>query len=225
VSVSKGNGVGGEGRKVSEIEQRERESEKKGFFGKSGGKGVVVKGEEFLFSDSPWSGIFSHLTTECGGNVHEKGVVNITTSGNGKLLGDGRSNPLKVVDHGSGGAWFSENAPNSWICFEFKRHSISLKNYTLKSSPFDPGHWHPREWVIEGSNDGSIWEVVDRRNTQELNGKSIVKTFGCSGAESSTFFRFIRLRQTGKSCHSGIARDILSFANIEFFGTLQDNAA
>ena len=36
----------------------------------------------FLFDESrPFSGIISHLASECGGNIHEKGVVNITGSG------------------------------------------------------------------------------------------------------------------------------------------------
>jgi hypothetical protein len=162
------------------------------------------------------------LTTEFGGNVHEKGVVNITASG------DNGNKPWQVADHGSSSCWMSKNEANSWICFEFKRHSISLKNYTLKSRSCDPGFVHPREWVVEGSNDGSGWELLDSRNTEDLNGLSIVKTFNCSTAKSSDFFRFIRLRQTGVNCGAGSTygssswRHYFTFTAAEFFGTLHD---
>jgi hypothetical protein len=96
---------------------------------------------------------------------------------------------------------------------------------TLKTYGASQGKCHLREWVIEGSNDGSTWEILDRRNTEELNGYSIVKTFGCSSAKSSDFFRFVRLKQTGKNCRSGWEDHILVLTNIEFFGTLETNSA
>ena len=66
------------------------------------------------------------------------------------------------------------------------------------------------------SDDGSTWEAVDKRNTQDLNGKYIVKTYECS-KRSDRFVRFVRLRQTGKN--SG-GNDILFLSEIEFFGNL-----
>jgi hypothetical protein len=91
---------------------------------------VAVKvsgGEEFPFSNSPFSGIISHLTSQFGGNVHSQGIVNITSSS------DYKNKPWQVADHGWNDHWYSQSVPNSWICFDFKRHSISLKNYTLKT--------------------------------------------------------------------------------------------
>jgi hypothetical protein len=73
--------------------------------------------------------------------------------------------------------------------------------------------------VVEGSKDGSTWELLDRQNTEELNGTGIVKTFSCSSAKSSEFFRFVRLRQTGRNCRG---LDCFSLEAVEFFGTLQN---
>ena len=40
-------------------------------------------GETYEFAaGSPFKGIISHLRDECGGNVHSKGIVNITASSN-----------------------------------------------------------------------------------------------------------------------------------------------
>jgi hypothetical protein len=178
-----------------------------------GSERFIFKKESFPFEDSPFSGILSHLREKCGGNVHEKGIVSITSSG------DECNQSWQVADHGWNDRWHSTNAPNSWICFEFKRNSISLQNYTVKSDPHrGQGYHHLREWVVEGSNDNGNWEILDSRNTQELNGASLVKTFKCSSENSSKFFRFVRLRQTGKNC---AGYDNLMLTGIEFFGSLE----
>jgi hypothetical protein len=171
--------------------------------------------EAFLFSGSAFSGILSHLSGKCGGNVHERGIVNITSSS------DGSNKPWEVTNHGCDSYWLSLNAANSWICFDFKENSICLKNYTLKTDRWCLTQIHLREWVIEGSNDNSTWTVLDKQNTEDLNGPSLVKTFGCS-SESSQFFRFVRLRQTGRNC---CGNDHLLLTNIELFGSLQTHSA
>jgi hypothetical protein len=160
------------------------------------------------------------LTSQVGGNVHEKGVVNITSSSDY----DSSYGCWNVADHGSDNIWNSQNIADSWICFEFKRHSVSLKNYTLKSYNGSQGSHHPREWVVEGSKDGSTWDNLGSQNTEELNGPSIVKTFNCSSAKSSEFFRFVRLRQTGRNCLSSREYHYFVLQAVEFFGTLQNCA-
>jgi hypothetical protein len=162
-----------------------------------------VSGHEF-------EGILKSLTNACGGNVHGKGVVNITSSG------DAGNKSFQVADHGWNSYWWSTNTPNSWICFDFKEKNIELEHYTLKSGGY--GGDHLVTWEIEGSNDGLTWASVDKRNTQELNGNYIVKTFECCGESRSKLFRYIRLRQTGKNSTN---YDNLSLCNIEFFGKLE----
>jgi hypothetical protein len=161
-----------------------------------------VAGHEF-------EGIINALTKECGGNVHDKGIVNITSSG------DYKNRASQVADHGWNGYWSTQNTPNSWICFDFKEKNISLERYTLKS---DGGGHYLVQWEIEGSNDGTTWTRVDRRNTQELRSSYIVKGFECSSENRSKFFRYIRLRQSGinaANCNH------LMLCNIEFFGILK----
>ena len=178
---------------------------------------LSLSGERFhkatySFSEgSPFKGIISHLREECGGNVHQRGVVNITASHNG------HNQCYQVTDYDWTDFWgANDNKPNSWICFDFKEKRVKLSGYSLKSMPLDPSYAHPIQWVIEGSNDGSEWREIDRRNTQDLNGKSIVKTYSCGGGGSESF-RYLRLRQTGKNA-CGCDQQYLS--SIEFFGTL-----
>jgi hypothetical protein len=158
---------------------------------------------------SEWNGILNHFTEECGGNIHEKGIVNITSSS------DARSKCWEVANYGWNDYWASKDVPNSWICFDFKEKSVSLQHYTLKSNNY---RYFCIEWVIEGSNDGNTWKVLDNRNARDLCGNSLVKTYECSTSKSNEFFRFIRMRQTGKDSDNN---DNLALAKIEFFGVLK----
>ena len=59
--------------------------------------------------------------------------------------------------------------------------------------------------------------LTDRRNTQDLNRYPGLKTYSCGLDGRNECFRFIRLRQTGKS---SCGANFLSLAAMEFFGTL-----
>jgi hypothetical protein len=174
---------------------------------------------QFRFVDDPFSGILSHLTSVCGGNVHSRGVVEITCSSTDS------NQCWQVADHGWTGFWASGDKADGWICFDFKEKRVSVRHYTLKSSE---GGCYFTDWVIEGSNDGSTWIVLDDRHTDDLIGKSIVKTFACSSDDSSLQFRFIRWKMTDKGknrpgetrcCHCA------KLCNIEFFGHLSRSSA
>jgi hypothetical protein len=168
-------------------------------------------GRDFPYIEGhPFRGIIHEMTKQCGGNIHEKGVVNITSSG------DQRNLPFQVANHGWNNNWCSYNEPNSWICFDFKDRSVALNRYTLKSNPYADSDFV--SWVIEGSNDGSNWTTLDERNTRDLNGPGIVKTYLCSN-DCSEFFHYIRMRQTGRN---SINHDRLTLTNIEFFGRVRE---
>ena len=162
-------------------------------------------------SSDEFNGIISHLKRKCGGNVHEKGVVNIKASSNG------RNQCHQLVDYGTIDVWHTKNEPNSWVSFDFKEKKVSLSSYTLKSHAYwDRGH--PVQWEIEGSNDESSWVSLDSRNTWEQCGKGVVKNYSCNKGNHD-FYRFIRMRQTGKNS-SG--EHYLVFSQIELFGKLQE---
>jgi hypothetical protein len=112
----------------------------------------------FRFTDQPFCGILSHVTSVCGGNVHEREIVEMTCSLSS------RSDCWRVADHSWTDYWYSNNEANSWICFNFKSRHLQLQHYTLKSSK---SGCYFTDWVIEGSNDGSVWIVLDVRHTDD----------------------------------------------------------
>jgi hypothetical protein len=158
---------------------------------------------------SPWSGILSFLSSQCGGNVHERGLVNLTSSS------DGYNRCHQIANHGWNDYWYTNSSPRSWVQFDFNDSSVCLTNYILKSDGNNANHL--LQWKIEGSNNGNKWECIDFRNTQDLNGKFVTKTFKCS-SPSSHFHRFIRIMQTRKNAYGN---DHFMLCNIEFFGLLR----
>jgi hypothetical protein len=149
----------------------------------------------------------------CGGNVHAKGLVAISCSSNWY------NQYWDVVNYDWNNYWFTTNSPNSWIQFDFKDRLVSLSHYALKS---DGNECHLLQWALQGSVDGNSWTDLDRRNTQELNGKYLTKIFPCEQRESSStppFYRYIRLMQTGNDS-SGY--DHLMLGNFECFGWMMN---
>jgi hypothetical protein len=91
---------------------------------------------------------------------------------------------------------------------------VALTHYSLKSDGDSVGHLV--QWTVSGSNDEHSWTVIDRQNTQDLNGPFVTKLFECD--ERSVvpkFYRYIRLTQTGKTslgCDSLGERRALGFS-------------
>jgi hypothetical protein len=86
------------------------------------------------------SGIISHLTAKCGGNVHDKGFVEITAS---SVHSHPSYNfaPQNAAEFGDFSCFFSQNEPGQWISWDFKALRIEPTHYTIRtydSGPNDP---------------------------------------------------------------------------------------
>ena len=176
---------------------------------------IQRKIETIDLKTDPLGGIITHLTRQCGGNVHKEGVVTVTASG---CLGAG-SDPKNVVDLGSESHFCSDSAPDSWICYDFEKSRVTPTSYSIRSYRGGPGYNHPKSWVLEVSNDGTdgSWVVLDsRKNNFILNDSLVTHNFEIATPPSGAF-RFVRLRQTAKN-HCGY--DELEICALELFGAL-----
>jgi hypothetical protein len=95
--------------------------------------------------------IISNLTGKCGGNVHGRGVVEITAS---SVFWTDYS-PRNTADLGSYSFFFSQNEPGQWIYWNFRTLRIEPTQYTIQTSN-DGSNWcHLKSWMVEGSDDGA----------------------------------------------------------------------
>ncbi|KAK8840504.1 hypothetical protein M9Y10_030712 [Tritrichomonas musculus] len=180
-----------------------------------GSERYILKCEEFGQKEGEeFNGIMRHLTEETGGNIHDNGNIEITSNSI-------YSNyyPRNIVDYQSNNLYYSNNQENSEICFDFKDKEIQITSYSLKSCNWGQNMNNLKSWVVEVSNDHQKWDEIDKReNNSILNGANLIGTFNTK--ENKSFYRFVRLRQTGKNwnnCyHTGIA-------SIEFYGKMKNS--
>ena len=185
-------------------------------FCKSGVKWDLMKAglyriEEFTSAAGPFNGIVCHLRNQCGGNPHTKGVIAITCSSTIQKFGQ----PYQLIDYGWNGYWATESDPSAFVQLDFKSRSVCLSHYSIQSVGGNAHHL--LSWVVEVSDDGLTWEVVDERNTAELAcPNDVVKTYACNKGKPR-FARIVRLRRTGKDSNG---YDCLVLRAIELFGKL-----
>jgi hypothetical protein len=192
---------------------------------------LLKKGGQFDVPD----GIIAHLTRECGGNVHDRQVVEVTsgsfepeTVGANPHSGAWNKDPAVLAKNAadldmdsffaSAYRYGSEDIPhtrNNWICYDFKERRIVPTHYTIRTNIWDPDDSHLKSWHVETSADGESWrEVAREEDSNQLNGKLFTGTFPVAGGGEC---RFIRLVNVGRN-HKG--NDQLVISAWEIFGNL-----
>jgi hypothetical protein len=167
----------------------------------------------FVASEIPLDGIIARLTRQCGGNLHDKGIVDISAKAvDGKLAQYHAKHVANLHDM----SYFqSPNLPDQWIQYDFKNQRVRPTHYIIFA------HWNSwwlRSWVLEGSLNASDgpWDELDRHDDDKT--MNMEHTIGTFTVTKSGEYRFIRLRQTGKN--NGGQYDYLILFAFEIFGEL-----
>jgi hypothetical protein len=163
---------------------------------------------------------------ECGGmwrrgNVHELGVVVVTSSGR---CGGSESDEKNVVDLQEP-SWFGSDCRgkqeeiahtrNNWLCYDFKDRRIIPSHYSIRTHGEEANGQHLRNWVVEVSDCGEKWSEIDgRENNSDLNGEYFTATFE---VKKTCECRMIRLVNVGRNWHGD---DALYISAWEIFGIL-----
>jgi hypothetical protein len=155
------------------------------------------------------SGFIMHLTMANSGNLHRMAIVTVTSS---SVCEDNpKWAPENTLQFDGLRSFRSRDFPYQWICWTFHYRQVLVTEYTIISNGL-------RSWSLEGSLNGRYWTVIDRRtDTEEFKGGTLrTASFGVAAEVQC---RHIRLVQTGPT-HRARARNCLSLAAVEFFGTL-----
>jgi hypothetical protein len=180
----------------------------------------MKRGSLFVIPD----GIIAHLKRECGGNVHDRDVVNVTCGSFEKQTFGVNYSAKDATEMETDSAFASayrkkkediQHTPNNWICYNFKERRIVPTHYTIRTIWAGPGGNHLKSWLVETSADGESWrEVAREERNKQLNGTLCTGTFPVAGDGEC---RFIRLVQIGRN-HAGY--DSLIISAWEIFGSL-----
>lgn len=181
-----------------------------------------LKEREFKFDGNDQNrlkGIIHQLTKEAGGNVSDQGIVDITSS---SISSFQNSYPKNAVDFDDIQSFYaSQNDKyDQWIQFDFKERKIVPTHYSIRTRS-DNDNCNPQNWCIEVSNtkNDNDWKVIDSRsNVLSIQKKNQIATFDINQQFSpNECYRYIRLRQTGKSTGNF---NYLIISALEFFGKL-----
>jgi hypothetical protein len=180
-------------------------------------------------------GIIAHLTRECGGDVHDRHVVDITSGsfetesyGANPHSGAWNNNPNYAAKNAADletNSYFHSayrgykgeipHTRNNWICYDFKKRRIVPTHYTIRTNEDGTGSYHLKSWLVETSADGKSWrEVAHEEDNKQLNGRCFTATFAVVGGGEC---RFIRLVNIGRNHHED---DQLNISAWEIFGSL-----
>jgi hypothetical protein len=180
-------------------------------------------------------GIIAHLTRECGGNVNDCHIVDITsgsfekeTQGANRHSGAYHNNPWCAAQNAADletDSFFEsafrgrdENIPhtrNNWICYDFKEKRVIPTHYAIRTHSWYPGGCHLKSWLVETSEDGESWQEVARQEDKwEIQGEYFLRTFPVASCGEC---RFIRLVNIGRNQSDN---DILCISAWEIFGSL-----
>ena len=172
-------------------------------------KRFSFKKQEIQFNGDGFDGIFNYM----GKNSKIEEEVEVTRSSNG-----GGCRPIRLVNFDkSNNGLCTCSTKNEWICFELKKHKVIPKYYSIKTHGDGQNSYHPRTWVIEGSNDGKNWEKIDEQiNCSYLNGRYCSHTFQIENLKQEEF-NFIRMKLTDKNWRND---NYLCISAFELFGTL-----
>jgi hypothetical protein len=168
-----------------------------------------------LKEDKSLDGIISYLTRKHGGNVHDKGIVAITSKSVRVNTSPFSAGPVrvdyslrKIADLTTKALFVSGLAPDQWVCWDFRDMRLRPTHYTI-------GSCHLKSWVVESSLDFVNWTEIDRKtDNKDLKEKSSIASFAVSNSAEG---RYLRLTQTGRT-HNGAT--MLIMCAFEIFGTL-----
>jgi hypothetical protein len=120
------------------------------------------------------------------GNVTDT-VVSVTASGENTGGGEVKEN---LFDGSSDTKWLVF-ASTGWVAAELAQ-PVAVVDYALTSANDAPGR-DPRDWTLQGSQDGQTWTTLDTQTGQDFSERFQTKEYRFA---NSTAYRFYRLNVT-----------------------------
>ena len=111
-------------------------------------------------------------------------------------------------------SWSSLIDNYAYISYKFVGFYLRITHYSIRSHGFENIDM-PKGWIVFGSNDNAIWDVVDEeKNRNELLEIDRIHTYNVSRIGIYKYFKLIVTENKRTDEH------VLSFGKIDFFGDL-----
>ncbi len=147
--------------------------------------GDRVNEERFLRRSHGWRHVFDPDAAADPGlpnNIRER-IVEITASGENAGAGEGKK---ELVDGDKGTKWLTF-ATTGWVQVKLSA-PIAVKNYAMTSANDVPAR-DPRDWTLQGSNDGVAWMTLDTRTGQAFPDRGVTLHYPITNAEAYLYYK------------------------------------
>lgn len=160
-----------------------------------------------------FSGIIKYLRDKTSNKIDNEIVISHSS------LRDSGQEASNVVLYERSDKYFcSGNNPDSWICFEFKKHRIILTGYQIQTTRWG-SNWNPKSWIVEGSLDGDDWKNLDeQKDYPYLKEYDHTCNFTLEN-HTKLGCKFIRFRQTGPNWNNS---NYFSLRHVELYGNIYE---
>lgn len=120
-------------------------------------------------------------------------LVNVATGGTANDSANNPSNARSAFDQNSGSQWFYSGV-TGWLQYDLG-HTEIVRRYTVISSG-DLVPRDPKDWLFQGSNDGTNWTMLDTQSNQAFAERNELKTYAVA---SPAAYRYYRLNITANN--------------------------
>ncbi|MEH1771702.1 hypothetical protein, partial [Nostoc sp.] len=108
--------------------------------------------------------------------------------------------------------WYSNIAANNWVKYQITTGKLICNHYSIRSRSNNVDYY-PRNWQLQGSNDGTNWAVLDEQvNNTDI---SSVSQWLSLPVTPTTAYSYFRLLQNGIDS-SGVG--YLCLGEVELYG-------
>ncbi|MFG2045068.1 GH92 family glycosyl hydrolase [Dactylosporangium sp. NPDC048998] len=103
---------------------------------------------------------------------------------------------VKLKDGNSSTKWLAFN-PTGWVAYQMEKPAAVVK-YSLTSANDVPAR-DPKDFTVQGSNDGTTWTDLDRRTGQSFSGRFATNTYSFTNTTSYGYYRLNITANSGDS--------------------------
>ncbi|MCY9657303.1 cohesin domain-containing protein [Paenibacillus chondroitinus] len=114
---------------------------------------------------------------------------------------------VKLFDNNANTKWLGAQTTNVWVQVQFNYGDTqAVKKYAMVSAN-DAATRDPKNWRIEGSNDGLSWIVLDEQSNQSFSARFQTKeyTIAADKVKEYAYYRLFILNNSGESTNTQLA--------------------
>jgi hypothetical protein len=128
------------------------------------------------------------------GSLTDPALGGIATASSVGSLGEDGS---KAFDANASTKWYGgDNNKTGWLAYQFPGSASHVVHSYSVTSANDVPTRDPKDWQLQGSNDGGTWITVDQRSGQAFANRFQTSSYMCS---NSTAYHLYRLLITANS--------------------------